>query len=321
MKLTFSLIISICLNNISFLNAGQEWTFVSNCGNMLSSDIAFADDNNGTVIGFDFISFTSDGGLSWNKLRPGALNYSDIIFTGTDTGYMTGSNPAFLSGLYKTTNKGIDWYLVFQTSQGGVFRFLNSLKGYYCDKNGNIFHSNDGGLTWISLNNVLNVNPVSMSFSNVENGIIIDSEGRGFKTFNGGINWNRIFLKTGYSSGVDYADEEAAFVLTYNPEIIAEVVRKTTDGGNNWTSVYFDRYKITDIHFLNKDTGYICGTNGTIKLTTNCGNNWISQSDGLINFFVAMYITGFENGWLLDSEGNVYRKQSNKRINLGLPFK
>ena len=81
MKLTFSLIISICLNNISFLNAGQEWTFVSNCGNMLSSDIAFADDNNGTVIGFDFISFTSDGGLSWNKLRPGALNYSDIIFT------------------------------------------------------------------------------------------------------------------------------------------------------------------------------------------------------------------------------------------------
>ena len=38
---------------------------------------------------------------------------------------------------------------------------------------------------------------------------------------------------------------------------------------------------LTDVQFIDHDTGWICGVNGTILKTTNAGQNWIIQNSGV----------------------------------------
>src|SRR3990172_4655700 len=36
-----------------------------------------------------------------------------------------------------------------------------------------------------------------------------------------------------------------------------------------------------DVYFINTQTGWACGNNGTIVKTTNGGNNWFGQTSGI----------------------------------------
>jgi photosystem II stability/assembly factor-like uncharacterized protein len=56
-----------------------------------------------------------------------------------------------------------------------------------------------------------------------------------------------------------------------------ETVLKTTDGGNNWAlQQTVFNVYLYQIHFTEPNTGYVCGTNGVILKTTNGGYNWVS---------------------------------------------
>lgn len=54
---------------------------------------------------------------------------------------------------------------------------------------------------------------------------------------------------------------------------------------------------LTDISMINKDTGWVCGENGTILYTTNAGLNWLPQVSGLTDRLETMFfvnsLTGF----------------------------
>ena len=52
-------------------------------------------------------------------------------------------------------------------------------------------------------------------------------------------------------------------------------LRKTTDGGLNWTAQDpFGALELRSVYFFNAGTGLVCGYNGTIIKTTNGGFNW-----------------------------------------------
>ena len=59
--------------------------------------------------------------------------------------------------------------------------------------------------------------------------------------------------------------------------------------------------------FINADTGWVVGWNGTIKKTTNGGLNWITQTNGNSYDINCMYFIDLNNGWIGNSYGQVFR--------------
>lgn len=71
---------------------------------------------------------------------------------------------------------------------------------------------------------------------------------------------------------IDFIDTLNGYITYY------EGVMKTVNGGLNWQEVYFDQGDdINGINFVNRDTGWICGSMSRIRKTTNGGENWITQ--------------------------------------------
>ncbi len=99
-----------------------------------------------------------------------------------------------------------------------------------------------------------------MYFANANTGwVTLVSPTAIIKTTNGGQNWvtqsnisirNIQFIDTslGYGQG---------FISTNG------TIWKTTNGGTNWNSVLSDGNGYADISFINKDTGWVCGFDGT----------------------------------------------------------
>ena len=84
------------------------------------------------------------------------------------------------------------------------------------------------------------------------------------------------------SSGTNYAlksvyftDANTGYTCGYN------TVLKTTNAGINWINNYVQGNH-QSITFVNNNTGYLCGDSGRIFISTNSGNNWVSQSSGTI---------------------------------------
>ncbi|MBN1633079.1 MAG: T9SS type A sorting domain-containing protein [Ignavibacteria bacterium] len=93
-------------------------------------------------------------------------------------------------------------------------------------------------------------------------------------------------------------------------------VLKTTNGGINWLNLntgttpndYF-----TGIHFINSQTGYLCGGFmngiGTSKIlkTTNAGVNWIIQHQNGFEFYFAIHFINSETGFTGGYDGKFYK--------------
>jgi photosystem II stability/assembly factor-like uncharacterized protein len=78
---------------------------------------------------------------------------------------------------------------------------------------------------------------------------------------------------------------------------IGGIIKKTTNGGNNWFNqlswTYID---FGSIYFINQNTGWYAGGNALIK-TTNGGTNWVEQNQMMNIFFNSVYFVDQNIGW------------------------
>ncbi len=105
---------------------------------------------------------------------------------------------------------------------------------------------------------------------------------------------------------------------TYTGYVIGDSshVLKTTNGGLNWvnlnTGTMPDDY-FTGIHFLNPQTGYLCGgfMNGVgaskILKTTNAGLNWTVQHQNSFELYFAIHFVNTDSGFAGGYDGKFYK--------------
>jgi len=71
-------------------------------------------------------------------------------------------------------------------------------------------------------------------------------------------------------NSVYFINQQTGFIVG-----AGSTLRKTTDGGLNWTAQDpFGALELRSVFFFNAGTGLVCGYNGTIIKTTNGGFNW-----------------------------------------------
>ncbi|MBK8981340.1 MAG: hypothetical protein IPM38_03210 [Ignavibacteria bacterium] len=129
------------------------------------------------------------------------------------------------------------------------------------------------------------------------------------KTDNGGKSWVVQFDTAINFNVVQFLDSLVGYVAGGDGRA---TILKTTNGGLEWqVSVPFgvNIYQITDLQFINKDTGWICSDDlfgGGIFKTTNAGNNWIGQTTTSVNARQIHFINK-DTGWTSTGNAKIYR--------------
>jgi len=145
--------------------------------------------------------------------------------------------------------------------------------------------------------------------------------GRGMmRTTNGGYNWVSINNNISFFA-IQKIDDTTLYALAFSG---SNMMSRTFNRGITWDSVSAGQFNTcNDLSFVNKDTGWISGSNNIpsqcIYRTTNGGVNVIQQTDitGLGQIFFLKYkVNGEYTGWHYSNSGdNKFWKTTNSGNN------
>ncbi len=227
-------------------NGGSSWEIDSTGINHVWK-IHFTNSSNGYLMADDNIYFSSDAGENWIlSLEPEAFNFRDISFINDSVGFAVGFD-LDSSKVFKTTNSGLNWSVVFDSANASLGTSLGVI---------NILDEQN---VWLLRTNVL------------------------YKTTNLGETWETIFysnISVGFGFLKLIMFNESTGLLGSNFDAIVSEGRllETTDGGYSWEifpSPTF-HFGITDFFFASHDIGWVADWNQDILFTSNRGTTWDS---------------------------------------------
>jgi photosystem II stability/assembly factor-like uncharacterized protein len=189
---------------------------------------------------------------------------SSIYFIDSLTGYIGSYN----GGVLKTTDGGNNFITVSPISGpvSCVIKFLDNNTGFFAGEP-YIQITTNAGNNW-NINyydGTMNINDLIFKGKNI--GFAV-GYGTIIKTTNGGMNWTRQINDYTSRNNVFFVDSLNGWV-SYSE---FNKLMKTTNGGINWVDRYIQNGTyIGSVYFVNKNTGWVCGVNGTIFKTTTGG--------------------------------------------------
>jgi photosystem II stability/assembly factor-like uncharacterized protein len=259
------------------------------------------------LIIFNFSLFTSYSHTQWIKQNwPVFENVKGVSFFNANTGLVAMKTyPAGYYALYRTTNAGFNWTENYKP-KGWLYQMqkINDSIVYVLGDNRSqylIYRSFNRGLSWDS---IIYPSIDGMYFINKDTGWAAMFSGNSmgyYRTDNGGITFS---LLSSFPASGSYEVELFFLKQKYNGNYFGyrsflSSVKKTTDGGYTWIDLPglpgTDNAiinEISQITFINKDTGWVANQTNKIYKTTNGGNNW-SVYYLPSNFVFTSYATNF----------------------------
>ncbi|MDR3668355.1 MAG: YCF48-related protein [Ignavibacteriaceae bacterium] len=252
------LLVLLLISLSSFSNSQSDpnlkWLHPSPQGNNLRC-VKMWDENNWYLAGeYGIFMKTSDAGNTWTTTN--MAGYPDILYPYTLT------NNHVYSQWFFDKNNGI-------TGGGAGF---------------GICKTSNGGVTFDTvriLNNSGNV--TAFSFINNTTGFLAGSSVYHVQiTTDAGLTWTQLPTPSGISGQNAIYASDASNIITFGSSGNISI---TNDAGNNWTvNNVGSNQQIEDAQFVNKDTGYVCGTAGLFRFTTDGGYSWQGSSPTNSNF-------------------------------------
>lgn len=250
-------------------NGGATWIDLSAnlMGDAVLSIAIHPTQTNTILVGTYYgIYRSTDGGLTWNLTNfydecpviKFSLSSPNIVYAGSNS----------YGQVYKSTDAGLTWYATGTGISGNNIRNLlidlTSPSIVYAGNEVGCYKSTNGGTTWQSANNGLYatlVNCFALALSQPSTIYLAVDNNALYKSTNMGINWTRLPEFTGshniYSLAIAPNNPNIVYALYYY------LLNKSTDGGQNWTEIYFAEFfwpeKIT-INPNNASVLYIVGT-------------------------------------------------------------
>jgi photosystem II stability/assembly factor-like uncharacterized protein len=304
-QIIFFLFLSNCFSQTG-------WVVNSTGTNKVINDIFFVDANTGWVVGDSVVAKSTNGGVNWVPQYidfSGRLLLNSVKFLNQNTGFAGGGDNylslyGFTQFLFKTTNGGINWGLIWNPKgeyPGCInnivqinenILYLTLYGGVEVITVGGICKSTNGGLNFIQFYS--GGGHTSLSFINENTGwtttrrtddMIDRNNSKILKTTNGGLDWTMQYRDSGFHSAVinriQFFNEFTGYAIG-SKYYYKTVFYKTTNGGTNWDTISFiNNNKNSSLYFLNPNTGWISGScypdTFNIAYTTNAGLNWSNQ--------------------------------------------
>jgi len=282
-------------------DGGRSWEVLPSGTDGALYSVHFVDANDGWISGQDgLILHTDDGGKTWHKQITGTRLYLFAIsFLDRERGWAVGDRATMLH----TTDGGKHWAIkkLAQTkgltaeeaiaSQDPVLYdvfFLDEQNGWVVGEFGKIYHTSDGGKTFVEQEESLLGHGVfdvldiptffGVRFSNPQEGTTAGIDGKIARTRDGGTTWrfdpmkleypliDPLFTTVPLSDGSAWAVGAAGEVLRLDPG--ATVWHRAKLGMEVFTW-------LRSVDFFNPDNGWIVGGYGLILHTTDGGKTWL----------------------------------------------
>lgn len=260
-------------------------------------ELVFTDPLHGFAVGSPGLyMFTTDGGITWNKqiFITSLLELNAIKFTSPQNGYIVGN----FGTIFRTTNGGNNWSLVSINGSYNLHDIDASSNNYIhaVGSDGYLLESLDGGNNWAESQippkeDIYSIsNPKdSLMYAVGINGYIYKYEGGGF--------W-RAGRVNSHVPLVDVCVVNNLYAFTVG----GKKAYKTFDGGQNWFPMLgLFGFELNSIKFVNRDTGFVTGSEGSGKArllkSTNIGENWIMLNPGSSLPLRGVYIDNNRDGW------------------------
>ncbi len=203
-----------------------------------------------------------------------------IQFLNSQTGWVS-----TYRGVFKTTNGGTNWNALLQIgvtyghNVSSIF-FLNEMTGWAV-KSDQLLKTTNGGLNWTSIHSYPNFYPFLPEIQVIsEQKIWLQICCYLYRTTDGGSSWvqcNTIPSAEGRKIKFFPSDVGYCVASTY-----AGKVYKTTNGAQQWQEINLPSYYINNLYFLNEQTGWLIGNNGTILKTTTGGITFANSNSSFI---------------------------------------
>ncbi len=171
----------------------------------------------------------------------------------------------------------------------------------------NIHKTTNGGLNWSDQSSGF----TSMRFMAIwivhpDTVFMSGNNGRIIRTVNGGSNWTLLNTNDTVTQywGLQFVNSFTGFAAGSVGKII-----KTTDRGTTWNVLASGvSSALSNMHFLNENTGYVSGS-ATLLKTTNSGMNWSSLSAPFVNFenLRDIHFTDDNTGIAVSDAGRILR--------------
>lgn len=290
MKYFFSILIALYS-----ISAYSQWQTQQSVLSRSLNSITFSTDSIGFASNGDSMEITLNGGKNWNGAQFISKNIKKILFTSPKTGFALS-----ILKLYRTNDGGLNWTESHVDFIPDRLCFINPAIGFMASDN-SIETTADSGKTWSKIKSLPIDASGPMNFISADLGYmagfggyaVIGDTGKNmtYKYINSHTFNAVCFLsaKTGYISGM----------------LDTELVLKTIDSGKTWrsscTNINIDTHKdvINDMHFINADTGYVCGTHGLIFVTTDGGETWQKQESNTTSNLTSMYFRSSKNIYII----------------------
>lgn len=274
-------------------NRGDNWVVLNSGTTFDLYDLEVIENNEIVVCGANGkVLKTINGGLSWLSINVSSLyDYHSIDFVDHNTGFMVGSKfytpNNYIGSILKSTNSGESWNSIYNNGSSVLHSicFLNGNTGFVSinllAQGCKILKTIDGGQTWAQYPTAINTRANCFYF--------LDSL-RGFaggnypllKTTDCGNNWSLVNISVPFSftiNSIFFTNSNTGYLVCKSNQDFEEGgdIFKTNDGGNSWfhytstPSYPTYRVELNSVAFLDNNTGYALGNNGTILKTTNGG--------------------------------------------------
>jgi photosystem II stability/assembly factor-like uncharacterized protein len=223
-------------------NGGASWTQVAT---YLADTIDFLDANTVLIsipwqLGPPDFARSTDAGLTWTPIDvPGVTLENPVI--ASPTTIVANAAGFARSDLYRSTDGGLTWSLsthgTWWPFEGGAF--LNSSNGIEMAYGGQIFRTQDAGVTWRQVSSGMTTEPMQdVAMLDDSRGVAVGYDGTVFVTEDGGTQWRAD------RPGMEYATGDTLLgVSVVQPSFVFAAglygnLVKSFDAGATWQGVH-----------------------------------------------------------------------------------
>lgn len=273
-------------NLMKTVDGGMSWQAAPHASTAGLTDVFFTDNANGYSCGNNFY-YTHNSGAGWNY----AYCYHSYKVDMYDA--LNGWTISF-DKVYKVTNGGgnVDYQFTFDKSVLADISVPDSANAVVAGRDVCIYSTGDGGESWQEKSSGSSDIFNCAFFLNENDGWAGGEERNFLITHDGGKHWIYKKLDSGYPvTDIQFIDPDTGFIVNGN-------ILRSTDGGLSWSLTSGWTYPVSDLYFLNSQSGWCVGAEGRLFKTMNGGVGWEGEYSGTDKDLYAVYFVKENTGWI-----------------------
>jgi hypothetical protein len=295
---------------------GATWAVTPGIGNLPVTAIAinsigylFATcGSSSNIVGGVLVS--TNRGDSWVQMNNGLTNSNGrcIAINAASVAYMG----TWRTGVFRSADTATSWTLINPSMFGAnVASVLSLANGTICaaTRGDGIFASINHGATWRQRNtglpsvnvNTLYQNGTGILFAGCDQNGVARSTDNGFSwsATGSGLNTQRVFSLASKSGGFLYAGTANAGIFV------------STNDGDTWTAGGSGPANFVRSFVITPSGDVFAGSGTGVHRSTDNGNSWAPQNNGLTNTSVGSLVRGQNGDLFAGVEGGVFRSTNN----------